>query len=485
MQTRRHFLRAGFGAAALLAAGRELPLLAADTTTDATPPASGFSSRRPSIGDRKFQSEAVENKIQEMRGRIADPELAWMFENCYPNTLDTAVDFKEIDGKPDTFVITGDIDAMWLRDSSAEVWQYLPLAKSDPKLNRLLQGVIRRQSQCILLDPYANAFLADPNGKSEWSGDYTILKPGIHERKWEIDSLCYPIRLAHGYWKETGDAAPFDAQWESAMATVLQTFREQQRKDNRGPYYFLREDVKPGPQSPIPDPAYGPSIKPNGLICSRFRPSDDQTTYQFLIPSNFFAMVSLRQMAEMLDAIRHNHKLAAQAASLAHEVEKALQKYATQTHPAQGAVYAYELDGLGNVSLTDEATNTPSLLSLPYLGAAPVSDPVYQGTRRLVWSRDNPWYFEGKYTGVGGPHTGRNQIWPIATMMYGLTSTSEAEVTSCFQTLKATHAGTGFMHESFNKNDASRFSRPWFAWANSLFGEFVIQTADRFPKALG
>ena len=426
----------------------------------------------------------MESKIQETRGRIADSELAWMFENCYPNALDTAVDYKEINGKPDTFVITGDIDAMWLRDSSAEVWPYLPLAKTDSKLNLLLQGVIRRQAQCILLDPYANAFLADPNGKSEWQSDYTIMKPGIHEHKWEIDSLCYPVRLAYGYWKQTGDTAPFDTGWERAMETVIRTFREQQRKDSKGPYYFLREDVHPAPYLPIPDPAYGPAIKPIGLICSRFRPSDDQTTYQFLIPSNFFAVTSLHQMAEMLDGVRHNHKLAGQASALAREVERALDKYAKHPHPTQGTVYAYELDGLGNTSLTDEATNTPSLLSLPYLGACATSDPTYQASRRLVWSRDNPWFFEGKHTGVGGPHTGRDQIWPIATMMYGLTSTSETEVTACLQSLKATHAGTGFMHESFNKNDASRYTRAWFAWANSLFGEFMIQTADRFPRAL-
>ncbi|BDI30227.1 meiotically up-regulated protein [Capsulimonas corticalis] len=480
MQTRRHFLKAGLGAAALIAAGRELPLFGADAVR-----APQFASKRPPLGDRRFQSEAVEQKIGEMRGRIADPELAWMFENCYPNTLDTAVNFQDAGGNPDTFVITGDINAMWLRDSSAEVWPYLPLAKTDLKLLRLLQGVILRQSQCILLDPYANAFLQDPNEKSEWLSDYTIMKPGVHEHKWEIDSLCYPIRLAYGYWTATGDTAPFDAQWEQAMDSVVATFRDQQRKDGRGGYYFQRDGAKPGPQDPIPDSAYGSPIKPNGLICSRFRPSDDPTTYQFLIPSNFFAMVSLRQMATMLDKVRHNPQKAAQANDLANEIEHALRKHATQKHPTRGKVYAYEMDGLGHSILTDEATNTPSLLSLPYLGACKTSDKTYQATRRLVWSKDNPWFFEGKYTGVGGPHTGPDLIWPIGLMMYGLTSTSESEVAMCLKTLKATHAETGFMHESFHKDDPSRYTRPWFAWANSLFGEFVIQTADRFPGALG
>ena len=479
MQTRRHFLKAGLGAAALIAVGRETPLFGADPVA-ATP----FISQRPPLGDRRFQSEAVEKKILEMRGRIGDPELAWMFENCYPNTLDTAVSFQDTGDSPDTFVITGDINAMWLRDSSAEVWPYLPLALSDFKLKRLLQGVIRRQSQCILLDPYANAFLQDPNAKSEWASDDTVMKPGVHEHKWEIDSLCYPVRLAYGYWKATGDTTPFDAQWELAMDTVVATFRDQQRKDGRGAYYFQRGGDKPGPQNPIPDAAYGPPIKPNGMICSRFRPSDDPTEHQFLIPSNFFALVSLRQMAILLDKVRHNSQKAAAATALAEEVEHALRKYATQKDGSHGKVYAYEMDGLGHSVLTDEATNTPSLLSLPYLGALPTSDKVYQATRRLVWSRDNPWFFSGKYTGVGGPHTGADLIWPIGLMMYALTSTSPSEVAYSLKTLKATHAGTGFMHESFNKDDPSHFTRSWFAWANSLFGEFIIQTADRYPELL-
>ena len=175
-----------------------------------------------------------------MKARMGNKELAWMFENCFPNTLDTTVDFEVINGRPDTYVITGDIDAMWLRDSTAQVWPYLPLMKNDSNLQQLIAGVINRQTRCILKDPYANAFYKDENKVSHWKSDNTEMKPGVHERKWEIDSLCYPIRLAYHYWKATNDRAPLDAQWREAILKTLQTFQEQQRKTGPGPYRFQR-----------------------------------------------------------------------------------------------------------------------------------------------------------------------------------------------------------------------------------------------------
>lgn len=450
-----------------------------------------FTSRRPAPADRKFTSPAVEETLQRVKSQIADPELAWLFENCYPNTLDTTVQFSPDggeDGGPDTFVITGDIDAMWLRDSTAQVWPFLPLVSVDPRLMQLFAGVIRRQCVCILYDPYANAFMADPEEKTQWVSDQTLMLPGIHERKWEIDSLCYPIRLAHGYWKATGDATPFDAQWEQAMALVLQTFREQQRKDGTGPYFFHRNErgepltSRSGSSEPVPD--FGSPVQPNGLICSRFRPSDDATTFQYLIPSNFFAVAALRQMGELINVLGRSPALAEEAGALADEVAAALAQFARVEQPDYGTIYPYEIDGRGGVLLMDDA-NVPSLLSLPYLGACDPADPIYLATRRFIWSKVNPWFAEGKYAGIGSPHTGPNTIWPIALSMYALTSTSETEVAHVIATLKATHAGTGFMHESFHADDPMDFSRTWFAWANSLFGEMIVQTAERFPHLLG
>jgi hypothetical protein len=178
---------------------------------------------------------------------MADPELAWIFENCYPNTLDTTVEFGSFEGKPDTAVTTGDIPAMWLRDSSAQVWPYLSLADKDRALRQMLEGVIRRQSRCILIDPYANAFMSDLNAPPlEWSrSDVTDLKRGVGERKWELDSLCYPMRLAYGYWRATGDTAPFDQSWRAAMKLAVETMRDQQRWHGLGPYHFQRTSRTP------------------------------------------------------------------------------------------------------------------------------------------------------------------------------------------------------------------------------------------------
>ena len=431
---------------------------------------------------RKFKSPAVEHAIDRVKSSIGNKELAWMFENCFPNTLDTTVEFEVIDGRPDTYVITGDIDAMWLRDSSAQVWPYLPLMKEDPALQQLIAGVINRQTRCILKDPYANAFYKDENKVSQWKSDLTDMKPGVHERKWEIDSLCYPIRLAYRYWKLTGDAAPFDDSWHKSIGLVLQTFLEQQRKNGRGPYHFMRRTETA--TDTVPGRGYGNPTKPVGLICSTFRPSDDATVFPFLVPSNFFAVVSLRQAAEMVEKISKDEKLAAQCRALADEVEKALREYAVVNHPKAGHVYAYEVDGYGDFYCIDDG-NVPSLLSLPYLGATKTDDPTYKRTRGLVLSDLNPYYCQGKAAdGPGGPHVGMDMIWPLGLIVEGLTSTDEKEIRHCLETLQKTHAGTGFMHEAFNKDDPKKFTRSWFAWANTIFGELVLKTFNEHPHLL-
>lgn len=441
-----------------------------------------FESKRPPLAERKFVSEAVEETIKQAKLKIADPELAWLFENCFPNTLDTTTDFEMIDGKPDTYIITGDIDAMWLRDSTAQVWPYIGLAVKDNHLRQMIEGVINRQVKCIHLDRYANAFYKDVNKISEWKSDLTEMKPGIHERKWEIDSLCYPIRLAYGYWKTTGNTMPFDSHWESSIELILKTFKEQQRKTSQGPYSFQRTTA--WATDGVPLAGYGYPVKPVGLICSMFRPSDDATIYPFLVPSNFFALVSLKHAAEMLGKIRNNAKLANECLSLSAEIEAALMKYAIVNTPHSGRIYAYEVNGFGSYNLMDDA-NVPSLLSLPYLGAVNSMDILYQNTRKFVLSPNNPFYFKGKAgEGIGGPHAGMDMIWPLSIIMRGLTTNDRNEIKQCLSMLKQSNAGTGFMHESFHKNDASNFTRKWFAWANTLFGELVIHVAKKFPEIL-
>ena len=432
---------------------------------------------------RQFQSEAIEAVITEFKANVSDPELGWLFENCFPNTLDTTVTVETKNGRPSTYVITGDIDAMWLRDSTAQVWPYLKFVESDENLRGLIAGVINKQTQCVLKDPYANAFYDDENEVSDWKNDKTEMKPGVHERKWEIDSLCYPIRLAYAYWKTTGDTAPFDADWQSAIRATLLTFCEQQRKTSPGPYHFQRETSQACDTLSLN--GYGYPVNPVGLICSSFRPSDDASVFSFLVPANFFAVVSLRQAAEMQDALTGGDQALANALrELAAEVEMALQKHAMVEHPKYGQIYAYEVDGFGSSLLMDDA-NVPSLLSLTYLGALKSDDPVYRNTRGFLLSTDNPFFFKGEIAeGIGGPHVGMDMIWPMAITMRALTSENDEEIRAAIQTLKTTHGGTGFMHETFHKDDPKNFSRSWFAWANTLFGELLWKTYQEKPHLL-
>ncbi len=440
-----------------------------------------LTSRRPSPDKRRFRSESVEATIATVGRDIADPELAWMFSNCYPNTLDTTVTSSVIDGKADTFVITGDIHAMWLRDSSAQVWPYLMHAGDDKPLRLLLEGVIRRQTRCILIDPYANAFNDGPTG-SEWKDDLTDMKPELHERKWEIDSLCYPIRLAHGYWKLTGDGSPFDEPWLQAMHAVVRTFKEQQRKQGKGPYHFQRRT--PVSYDTLPLGGYGNPTRPVGLINSGFRPSDDACIYPFFVPANYFAVTSLRQLAEMVGAESREKTFARECTDLADEIDHALRDYAAVAHGTYGVIHPMEDDGFGTHLFMDDA-NVPGLLSLPYLGACAVDDPLYQATRKYVLSNDNPYFFRGKAgSGIGGPHVGLDMIWPLSIIMRAMTSVDDNEIVDCLRTLRATHAGTGFMHESFHKDDPANYTRSWFAWANTLLGELIVRLHRDRPRIL-
>ena len=427
---------------------------------------------RPPAEERSFRSASVDAKIDEVAAKIGDRTVRDMFIACYPNTLDTTV-------RGDGYIITGDIDAMWLRDSSAQVWPYLRHLNEDAKLKTLVRNLILRQFKAIRLDPYANAFYADEKQKSGWESDHTDMKPGLHERKYEIDSLCYPVRLAYGYWKATGDASIFDAKWDETLKTVIATFREQQRKDGHKTSYRFQRRAE-NPTDSLGNHGYGAPVKPVGLIASAFRPSDDATTLPFLVPSNFFAVDILRKAAEIVKATGGDSALAADATALADEVSAALAKYAVADTEEWGRVYAFEVDGFGGRVLMDDA-NAPSLLSLPHLCGIDRNDPVYVNTRRMILSSDgNPYYFKGRaLEGIGSPHTGIGQVWPMSVIMRILTSDCEEEQRAALKMLVATTAGTGFMHESVDADDPAKFSRSWFAWANTLFGEAVLEMAEK------
>ncbi|WP_227718252.1 glycoside hydrolase family 125 protein [Microbulbifer sp. Q7] len=463
------------------------PIARANTVPGNTPLApgadrGGLVSNRPPVSQRTFTSSAVENSIERVSNAIKNPELRWLFENCYPNTLDTTVDFEWIDGKPDTFIITGDIDAMWLRDSTAQVWPYMSLINEDEKIRNLIGGLVNRQVKCILRDPYANAFYKDLSKESQWASDEPTPIDGVHERKWEIDSLCYVIRLSDGYYRATGDTSIFDEHWQQAMQEVLKVFRTEQRKQGESPYRFVRVSGRM-----IDAPVFegtGRPVNPVGLIASAFRPSDDATVFPFLVPSNIFAMLSLRQLASVYADVLEQPEAAATCLDFANELDQAIQAHCVAEHQGFGKIYAYEVDGFGNKLFMDDA-NVPSLMSLAYLDPAFADDPIYQNTRRFLLSDSNPYFLRGTAAeGQGSPHTGKEKIWPMGIILRAMTASDEKEIIHCLRMLKNTHADTGFMHEAFHKDDPKDFNRAWFAWANTLFGELLVNLQREKPEIL-
>jgi len=437
--------------------------------------------QRPPLDKRRFVSEAIEEVIVSTKNKITRPELATLFANCFPNTLDTTVFTGMRGNKRDTFVITGDIHAMWLRDSSAQVFPYLPYIVKDTKLKDLILGVIHRQNYCITIDPYANAFNYASEG-SYWEKDFTTMRPELHERKWEIDSLCYPVRLSFNYYKISRDTSFMDDEWFEAMKLIYQTFREQQRITNLGPYRFQRNTTRQTDTLNLD--GFGMPTKKIGLIHSMFRPSDDACQYPFLIPANYFAMISLREMAEMLNLYGKNSELSRKCGDFADELQDTLNIYGKAIHNELGELIPYEIDGFGNAYFTDDS-NVPNIISLPYLNAMSIENDLYKKTRRFILSESNPFFNQGSNcAGVGSPHTPIGFVWHLSLIMQGLTSVDDTEIATVLKQLTSTHAETGFMHESFDPSNPENFTRPWFAWANTLFGEFVLKVAEQRPHLL-
>lgn len=413
-------------------------------------------------------TEYVKRVIAEMKEKLISagrPGLADSFEKCYPNTIETTTELND-DGT--AFVFTGDIPAMWLRDSSAQVRHYLPITKDDPKMRRIIEGLIAKQSECILNDAYANAFNKESSGKC-WSHDKTeFTNPLAWERKYEIDSLCYPVQLAYLYRKASGSSAHLTENFKSACRRILEVFRTEQHHENSR-YFFIREDCPPS--DTLPCEGRGNPVSYTGMTWSGFRPSDDACRYGYLIPSNMFAVVILGYMKELFPDDEYIVKTAGE---LRDQIDAGIRKYGIYDHPVFGKIYAYETDGNGNYTLMDDA-NVPSLLSIPYLGYVGTDDEIYKNTRRFILSSENPYYYEGKKAkGIGSPHTPEHYIWHISLSMQGLTSTDEKETEYLLDLFENTTAGTGYMHEGFNVDDPDQFTRSWFAWANSIFSEFIL-----------
>lgn len=414
-------------------------------------------------------------KARELEDRAREklPGLAPLAKQCFLNTIETTVTQLE-DGS--YFVITGDIPAMWLRDSAAQLKPYVPYAKEDEDLQAILRSVIQKYTFYVRLDPYTNAFNSKPQ-RGYTEDDRSNFQSGwIWERKYEVDSLCAPLYLAHQYYQVTGDKSIFTEEFRLMIQTIADTFTTEQRHD-RSPYWFVREHAW-APSDTLPMNGRGRPVNFTGMTWSGFRPSDDSCKFGYLIPSNMMAAVALDYAGELLQAGFEDPALEARCESLAAEIRDGIETYGVCDHPKYGRIYAYETDGFGNYNLMDDA-NSPSLLSIPYIGYKPAEDPIYQNTRRFVLSQDNPYYFVGKAAkGIGSPHTPPRYIWHIGLVMQILTSLDPAEKEECLDMLARTHAGTNYMHEGFDADDPARFTRPWFAWANTLFAQMLEREVD-------
>jgi meiotically up-regulated gene 157 (Mug157) protein len=399
------------------------------------------------------------------------PKLAAMFARCFANTYETTLR-PQPDGT--TFVITGDIPAMWLRDSACQLRPYLALAAHDAALADMIAGVIRRQVAFVLLDPYANAFNEVPNDAHYSAADRSdiAIHPQVWERKYELDSLCFVLQLAWLFWQATGRTDHLDGEFARAAHAIMDLFRREQHRATESTYTFLRENCPP--TDTLTHGGRGAPVAETGMIWSGFRPSDDACELGLFIPGNMFAAVALGYLAEIAAGPLADAELASRAQTMRAEVEDGLRRYATTQQPGFGTIYAYETDGFGNYVLMDDA-GVPSLLSAPYLGFCAANDPIYQNTRRWALSEENPFFFSGSAaTGIGSPHTPAPYIWPLGLAMQGLTASDPAERTELLAVLERTDAGTFLMHEGFHADDPAQFTRSWFAWANALFSELVL-----------
>ena len=417
------------------------------------------------------------NMMDDITCRLADrPKLAKMFQNCFKNTIQTTV--KRLEDQS-IFIITGDIPAMWLRDSAAQVKPYLALADRDETISTIIEGVIKRQIDYVNIDPYANAFNKEADGAGH-QNDLTDMSDWIWERKYEIDSLCYPIQLSYLFWKRTGITKHFDAEFLKAVKKIIGVWKVEQHHEEQSPYRFQRKNC------PLSDTltrdGLGEPVCYTGMTWSGFRPSDDACMYGYLIPSNMFAVVVLNYMEEILTSFYKTSNLISSVTELKKQIQSGINEYGIVEHPKYGKMYAYETDGFGHYNLMDDA-NVPSLLALPYLGFCSIEDEIYQNTRAFILSEDNPYYFEGKAAkGIGSPHTPDQYVWHIALAIQGLTTNSSEEIEELLRLFETTDADTGYMHEGFHVDDPTQFTRKWFSWANAMFCEFIMSVVESASK---
>lgn len=383
-------------------------------------------------------------------GLTLSPSLNAKLDVLYKSAFDETIQrhtLSERDGT--TYVSTGDIDAEWLRDASATVRPYIALSEHDPDVRRTLRGVIARQAKYILIDPYANAF----------SRTY-----GVVERKFEVDSLLYPIWFAYDYYKATGDRSIFSSEVRRAFAKVVATMRDEQHHPQRSHYT--------NPQ--LANGGRGSAVRYTGMVWTGFRPSDDPVRYHYNIPVNMFASVVMRDLSTIARDVWRDPRMAANAWGLAVEIQRGIEQYGTLELQPFGRIYAYEVDGRGHANVMDDA-NIPSLLSIPYFGYLPKTNSLYLATRRFALSDRNPYFFHGKYaSGIGSPHTPHGYVWPLALCVQALTATDDREVDQVFGWIAISDVGDHRLHESFNSEWPEAYTREDFAWPNALYAELVL-----------
>jgi meiotically up-regulated gene 157 (Mug157) protein len=356
-----------------------------------------------------------------------------------------------------TYVQTGDIPAMWLRDSSAQTIPYVRFQAAFPILRGRFAGVIERNARNIATDAYANAFQADYH---------------VWERKWEVDSLAWPVILTWAYWRATGDRTIFTQELHVALRKIVSTYACEQHHRHCSSYTY--------PYRVHTSFAYAEGT---GLIWGAFRPSDDPVAYRFNIPQNALAVIALREIEPLALEGYDDAELAANARALSVSVQRGVTVFGRFYNAQRRAwMYAYETDGYGRYALMDDA-NLPNLTTLPYIDWCSSFDPTYLNTRAFALSKDNPFYFSGRYAqGLGSPHTPPNYVWPLGIIGRALTATSSKEIAEAITTLVETDGESGMIHESFYDDGYWRYTRGEFGWANALGAELLFRSLAGYPS---
>ncbi|KAJ2028187.1 hypothetical protein IWW57_002281 [Coemansia sp. S610] len=467
-------------------------------------------SMRPPPECRTFTSSAVEAALSRISAQISDPDIRQLFANIMPNTLDTAIAWHS-PGKngtrdyPYTFVITGDINAQWTRDSTNQLLPLLPYAAADASLNALIAGLVNMQAEQIAAYPFANAFKPPKRsglvpGENGWAKGDRVYPPfdllTVFEAKFEIDSLAAFFKLSTAFWRQQQkepDRLLDMGVWRQAVTVAVELLAQLQEPTFDSALRLTESTVRFVRTANTPTETSfgngrGNPICRTGMVRTLFRPSDDSVILPFLVPANAMLAVELRALADMLDKTG-DATIAGRSRRLAEDITRGIYKFGTVEHPKYGKVFAYEVDGYGSHLLMDDA-NVPSLLALPYLGFVEATDPIYLNTRRLVLSPDNPWYFSngsfGILSGIGSPHTGFRNVWPMSVAMQAMTSADQQEIADSVHMLAASTSDLGLMHESVDIDSANghSYTRPWFAWCNGVVSELITHTVAKYPGLL-